>query len=548
MPNSAQPEELPSQGNIGVSSEARSWGGRLELPLQRLDAFFGKSTLGFGVVTALLATYGLIRITQATPAGMGLGGDSYSYVTAADNLAAGIGFGRLNGRGELIPTTHYPPFYPISLAALQVIGVDKLESARWINLISFVALIFLASVVIRQETRSNYPGYAAGAILVTAPVIFNASIWALSEPLYLALGLEGLWSLSRYLQLGNRWLFLLAALLVGLGYSTRYVGISLVGTAVLILLLQKRSWKHRLIDAGLVLVIAVTPVVLWWIRNATLTGNFANRRIIWHPVTYTHLKALALRVLQWFVPKELITSGLQALALIMIGIVIIAVLLLRMRRADRLAVHFQRDGILTMLVIYTGLYVLAVGASLSLFDPFTPIDNRIFVPVYISLVLIATVIMWETWRLHGPFVRVAIMLGFVFILAWNALVQSRQADSYSMYGLGNASFSISDSQTVAAVRDLPSVPIVSNGISRLYFWADRNVFALPWLIDLETNEPDPAYQANLQIMRDRLCLENGYLVLFAPENLVPEQAPLDDLIEGLALIGDYPDGEIYFCG
>ena len=521
--------------------------GRLELPLSNLDDFLGKSRLGFIVITSLLAAYGITRISQATPAGIGLGGDSYSYITASENLAKGVGFGRLNGRGELVPTTHYPPFYPISLASLQVLGVDKLDSTRWINLASFTALVFVAGIVLRTETGSNYPAYAAGAILVTAPAVFNIAVWAMSEPQYLALGIAGIYILSRYLSGGSRWLLVLAATLVGLGFLTRYVGIALVGTAVLALLVQKDSWRKRILDAGLLAAISVIPVMLWWIRNATLTGNFANRRIIWHPITYIHMKALALTALQWFIPKSYISSGLQALGLILIGAVIFGLLLLRIRNAGRLEHRFRLDGIPALLVIYSGLYVLAVGVSLSLFDPFTPVNNRIFVPVYVSVMLLVTLILWDTWNLQGKFTRAAILLGFAFIVIPNGVTQAQLAESYGTYGLGNAAASNSESQTVAAVRELPEVPIVSNGISRLYFWADRNVFALPWLIDLETDEPDPAYQDTLQIMRDRLCVENGYLVLFHPESLVPEQAPFSDLTAGLTLHGDYPDGQVYKC-
>ncbi|MEE9217420.1 MAG: glycosyltransferase family 39 protein [Anaerolineales bacterium] len=526
---------------------ARPWVGRLEIPLNRIDRFAGKSTAGFIALTSILALYGLARIAQATPAGMGLGGDSYSYVTAADNLAAGRGFGRLNGRGDLVPTTHYPPFYPVTLAGLQILGVDKVESTRWLNLASFTALIFLSGIVLRRETGSNYPGYAADAILVTSPVIFGVSVWAMSEPLYLALGLAGLWVLSLYLEGRNRWIFLISVLLVGLGYFTRYVGISLVGTALVVLLMQRRAWRQKLMDAGLLLVLSSLPVVLWWIRNATLTGNFANRRIIWHPITYTHLKALILGALEWFVPAQLIFSGVQAVGLILVGAVLAGFLLLRMRAADRLAYRFRRSAMPLLLGIYAALYLVALGASLSLFDPFTQVDDRILSPVFVSVMLLAGVMGWEAWILQGKIVRGAILVGLAFIVIWNGATQAKLADSYGRYGLGNAAPSISQSLTVAAVRELPEVPIVTNGISRLYFWADRNSFALPWLIDLETEERDPAYEDNLRIMRGRLCDEGGFLVLFYPERLVPEQAPLSDLTAGLALYGDYPDGEIYRC-
>ncbi|MFV2044044.1 MAG: glycosyltransferase family 39 protein [Anaerolineales bacterium] len=526
---------------------ARDSDGRLVIPMSTVGRLVGKSALGFAMVTGILALYGLGRMTQATPSGMGLGGDSYSYVTAADNLAAGMGFGRLNGYGELVPITHYPPFYPTAMAGLQILGVDKLASARWVNLVAFTALVFLAGVILRRETGSNYPAFAGGALLATSTVVFDVSVWAMTETLYIALGLAGLLVLSLYLERSNRWLLLLAAGLVGLGFLTRYVGIALVGMAFVALLVQRASWRRRLVDGVLLLAVGVLPVVLWWIRNATLTGNFANRRIIWHPITFDHLRSLVLHFVEWFVPSEFIGGGIYAAVLLLLLGALVGAVLLRMRAAERLSRRFRRDGTPFLLVLYSGLFVVALGASLSLFDPFTPVGNRILSPVFVSVMLLAVFLAWDAWVLQGRLVRAGILAGFLFILAWNGMSQAKRADSYGIYGLGNAAPSISQSQTVAAVRDLPEVPIVSNGISRLYFWADRNSFAIPWLIDLETEQRDPAYEENLGIMRRRLCQERGYLVLFSPESLVPQQAPLADLTEGLTLYGDYPDGEIYFC-
>ena len=526
---------------------ARAAEGRLVIPVSTLGRFFGKSMLGFVMVTGMLVLYGLVRVNQATPSGMGLGGDSYSYVTAADNLAAGIGFGRLNGYGELVPTTHYPPFYPTAMAGLQILGVDKLESARWVNLVAFTALVFFAGFILRRETGSNYPAFAGAAILATSTVVFNVSVWAMTETLYIALGLAGILALSLYLERTNRRLLLLAAVIISLGFLTRYVGIALVGTALVALLGQKAGWRRRLGDGVLLLAVGLLPVVLWWIRNASLTGNFANRRIIWHPVTFDHLRSLTLHFVEWFVPSEFIRGGIYAAGWLLLLGALAGAILLRMRAAGKLTHRFRRGGTPFLLVLYSGLFVIAVGASLSLFDPFTPVGNRILSPVFVSAMLLAVFLAWNVWALQGRPARAAMLAGLIFILAWNGLSQAKLAESYGFYGLGNAAPSIGQSQTVTAVRGLPEVPIVSNGISRLYFWADRNSFAIPWLIDLETEQRDPAYEENLSIMRRRLCQEGGYLVLFGPENLVPQQAPLSDLTEGLTLHGDYPDGEIYSC-
>jgi flagellar biosynthesis protein FliQ len=503
--------------------------------------------MGFVIVTFMLILFGLGRVSQATKAGMGLEGDAYWYATAAENLAQGRGFGRLNGRGELVPTTHFPPFYPATMAGLQILGVDRLETARWINLVSFTALVFLAGAMLRRETRSNYAAYAAEAILVTSTVVFGATIWALSEPLYLALGLAGLWVLSLYLEHQSWWTLLASAVLIGLGSLTRYVGISLVGTALLMLLLRRTSWRRRLVDIGLFLTLSLIPVILWWLRNVSLTGNFADRRLIWHPITYAHVKALVLHFVEWFVPAEFIGSGIQAVGLLLILTAIGAALVVRMHGAGRLTYRFRRQGMPFLLALYAGLYVLALGLSLSLFDAFTSVGDRILSPVYVSVMLLAVLLMWEAWNFKIYIVRAGILAGVVFILIWNGGKQAKLASSYEQYGLGNAAPGIKQSPTIAAVRELPDVPIVTNVIPRLYFWADRDPFSIPWQIDIETEEIDPLYESNLAILRSRLCEQGGFLVLFEPETMVSEHAALSDLRQGLALYGQFRDGEIYQC-
>ena len=52
--------------------------------------------------------------------GIGVRTDSVAYLWGAENLAKGLGLGRLNGLGELKPMTHWPPFYPLVLSLFEL--------------------------------------------------------------------------------------------------------------------------------------------------------------------------------------------------------------------------------------------------------------------------------------------------------------------------------------------------------------------------------------------------------------------------------------------
>jgi hypothetical protein len=51
--------------------------------------------------------------------GVGLRGDSYAYISGARNLAAGLGYSRISGGGEVRPITHFPPLFSLLLASAE---------------------------------------------------------------------------------------------------------------------------------------------------------------------------------------------------------------------------------------------------------------------------------------------------------------------------------------------------------------------------------------------------------------------------------------------
>jgi hypothetical protein len=64
-------------------------------------------------------------------------------------------------------------------------------------------------------------------------------------------------------------------------------------------------------------------------------------------------------------------------------------------------------------------------------------------------------------------------------------------------------------------------------------------------LDAVTNAPLPGYPEALQSMRDRIASGEAVLVLFQPDSIPPDMAPLEDLTRGLRTIYTFPDGVIY---
>jgi len=494
------------------------------------------------LVSLAIGSYGIARLLQATPNGLGLIGDSFYYVTGAENLAARIGFGRLRGGGEFAPTTHYPPGYSLAMAGVQLLGVDKLESARWVNFGSYMVLVLSAAGLLRRATGSNAAGVLAALLLGFSPVLLEVHAWVMSEALYMALNGAALFLLSIYLDNKRRRILVLLGAVAAAATLTRYVGIALTAAIGLALGLQEGSRRRRLLDLGLFAGVALVPILAWFARNALYTGNLANRDILWNPVGYDQLRTFGLHVLRWFGPTQLVRGKLSAaLVLALLG-GIGTILALDLWKAGKLRLRNSEESALVWNALF---YVAALGVSISLFDAFIPIDDRILSPLYVTaMVLLALLVGRGLERLRAP-LKILLLVSLGLMLGWNAVDHAREANVLSQQVLGYANPAIGQSELIKAVRDLPDVPIVSNGLSSLYFWADRYCYAIPVRIDVESGLPKENYEAEMELYRRRFREQDAVLILFHPETLLPDYAPLRELIDGLTLVARYSDGEIY---
>jgi hypothetical protein len=112
--------------------------------LSRLYALYRRAALAI-TLAGLLALAGLAArdfLAATESYGVGVRTDSVAYLWGAENLAKGLGLGRLNGLGELKPMTHWPPFYPLVLAVFELAGIPALEGARILGA-ALVALILI---------------------------------------------------------------------------------------------------------------------------------------------------------------------------------------------------------------------------------------------------------------------------------------------------------------------------------------------------------------------------------------------------------------------
>src|SRR5258705_60992 len=224
--------------------------------------------LGLVLVGALALVAG-IAVVDARP--VGVFDDDAMYVILARSLASGEGYRWLNLPGAPA-ATHFPPGYPLLLAAVSWLG-----PAFPANVVMFKALnapfLAVAAVLVARLAYDRAVGasWALGlgaASAVSIPLLVLGSM-VLSELLFLAMLIAMLGALETFVEGGGT---TRRALLLGAAIAActlvRSHGVVLVPAVVLALAAQRR-WR----DAALVAGASVACLLPWQLWSAAHSGQ-----------------------------------------------------------------------------------------------------------------------------------------------------------------------------------------------------------------------------------------------------------------------------------
>ncbi len=468
-----------------------------------------------------------------TPYGVGVYVDTLYYVTSARNLLAGEGMGRFTGTGVFKPMTHYPPLYALALALTQLLGLDILYGARWISLLAFGAVIFMAGWLVWQRTGSAIFSLVAAGLVLGSGVMLKTFSWAMSEPLYIVLELLGFLLLGLYFKTSSAPRLLAATLIFSLALLTRYVGFSLVGAMSLVLLANRSlPWRRRLWDAGIFLPISLLPTAAWFLRNRLVAGTLANRVITWHPVPEEKAASLVKAVLSWGLVPQRLVVGHETLAFLAIvsGLVLISLVWLARSYPKPNQAPSQEFILLLNSWVYAGLLTI----SITWIDATTPLDNRILMPVYLNILLLVGIGLGGLWMRRGWLPRL-VAAGMIF---WLGYYMVTRLDGTVLYlrsdGQDYASLKWKNSPTIEFVKAQHPALIYTNDVTAIYFLAEQDAVGIP---NFQSNAEE------FNAMRENLRATGGFLVLFGA--LTGEFASLEKLIQGMVLIGKFDDGMVY---
>jgi hypothetical protein len=429
--------------------------------------FFACLSLGVLVIVAW------IQLIWATTLGPGVHEDSYSYMDTTWALLHGYGFLR-----DRKPMMHFPPGYPVLLAAAYMVVGDLVQAARYLEVLLYcinIALVGIIGYVLSEKNVIVLMAAPLGVMLSGELLVVFST--AASEGLFMASALGAFILLSMHAQNLRLHCVVCAGLCLGVASVTRYVGVTLLPAALAgVWFVGQSPRSQRVRECVLLSVLSLLPLVFWISRNLILEGTPTNRPLVFHPVTLGELKAGVVNLVNFYLPIE-VSPWLKLGALTSVG----AILGLQL---PRLQVGIAAKTLLISILTFCLIYLAFVIASMSFFDAFTEFEFRILAPVAIFSMIFAFAVGLKLavsakragirW-LSGAFV--------VTILIANLPAYLRISADLHHNGYYYSHRKWSESESVAFVRSIPpNMAVYSNDRHALAYRVGRRVEMLPYKI------------------------------------------------------------------
>ncbi len=369
-------------------------------------------------LTAVAAALGVAVIWWATSIwGPGANSDGLSYLVLARSVYAGEGYGYPSPEGGVKPMTHFPPGYPLAIAAaMHLTGTQAATAAVLVNALAFVLLVVLAAWEAYRATHHAVPVGVVGVWLAVSFALQYIFTSVFSEGLFMALVLltgVALWAWEG--RLTSRRAVLLG-LVAALTVYVRWVGVVVVGWAGLMLLwrgwqkLPRRALWQQVVAFG---AAAGLPVLLLLGVNEWRAGSGTNRHILWHPPGIAKWEQAAQTLVFWLVPgddwlQHYAPWALPAAAWLRAHPFVFAAGVLALVGAAvycawrRLPAADSDEpplrSLLRRWLSFVAVYFAGLAAAIAVADASTPMDWRLLVPLFPPLSLVFFVSLWELAR------------------------------------------------------------------------------------------------------------------------------------------------------
>ena len=509
----------------------------------------------FLLILVILSLIGMAALWRSTPYGLGLVNDSATYVEGGTSLLAGKGYVRISGGGEVKPITHFPPLFSLGLAGIGLIGLDLVQGARVVITVLFGVDILLVGLSVHKISHSMGFALLGALLLAVSDLHLGVFSYALSEPLFITLMLAAYLSLGRSIDHPHWSWSALTGLFLSLAYLTRYAGVSLFVTVLLVIICLRPP--HMLKRAGIILAGALLPISVWGVYGLVSGGSwsFGNRQLLWHPVSWNSLFEALKNLLTWIAPTSLMAAGpmwgrtLSLCSLLLVPCLFAWLVWVIWNRTKVSKQQEKLEGSFTLAftqALHILVYLCFLGITLTFFDASTPLNDRILSVIYIpEIILFSSAMAWLWNRIQG---RMVVLRWFLVALCL-LLVGFSIKDGYAAVnqlgreGQGFAHRGIQDSAAIEAIRLMPPTIIYSNKPGAIFLLTGKPAYVAPTPMDPVTGQSRANFSNDLAQMQQRVKDGQALLVLFGLRNST-DQEEIDlftILADNLSVLTDYGD-------
>ena len=356
---------------------------------------------GDGLIWAALAVLGAIAATiteLATRHGIATFGDSGAYLGMAENLRHGRGltlpfdlpFDRFTplqvyAFHGAVPSTHFPPGYPIALTLFSPPGVAVTTGARVLGCVLAAATVILSGRLTRRLLAPPRRWFQLATPILLIGVLGQPVGFLLlhaelgSEALFIVLVQASLLCTFRYLETPSRWRLVALTAATAASILTRHVGLFLVVLLIPTILIAGRMPRAaRARSAASFAIGAVAPWAAFMVYGRLLASGSAGSGVstlAYHPLGGTVgdlTTVLGSWIVAYHAPEAVHASALLALVMLIALGLVAAV---RLPHSDAV----RRNTMMAALAL--PVYIGFVFVSQTFVDAGIPINDRLLSPI-----------------------------------------------------------------------------------------------------------------------------------------------------------------------
>jgi hypothetical protein len=489
---------------------------------------------------SLIACLLMIWITAYDP---GVSPDSTTYLGAAKSLLLGKGY-TISNR----PITHYPPLYPLVLAAASLLEISLIQASRLVNALAFGINAGLVALAVYLGTKRNLlAGICAALFFISSAELLEVHSWVLSEPLFMTFLLTCLILLALYVIRPTIRLLFTSSICLGCALLTRYAGIAFLPVAMIVVYIGGYNQRigRRLLNTLIWLIIACAPLGVLFARNMEMAGSATNRSMTLHLISpYQYGRSYISTIINLFVPSLPTSTRLLIGGLLVTPLIVLVITLLTRRQGAR---YWAKMDMVMTCSLFVFSYTLFLYISKSVFDAATPMDERTLSPI---LVLLIVGLFAGMWAMSEKLGKPAVWWGFLFVMVFSISIKTpgaiRSAMDIHKNGLEYTSRRWQESESVAyMVSHAKKVNIYSNRAEAIEFLTGKEAILIPQKTDPETLMANHHYAEELQSMCKDIT-ENGALLVYFNQTrwyLSPQEEIRSTC--HLTVLRHFEDGTVY---